>query len=134
MNEDQTGITRKRGEQTPTNPGPGTQRAKRWYLLFAGSEQVPRGGLGDFVQTFGSDDMARTAFLELRLKGGSAARWAQLAVVDGEKGIQPLCWFGIGAAPNRSSTLFMHRDGAVSQTRARTVKRRTRRLQSRRTA
>ena len=131
MNDD-TGINRKRDEQTPTNSGPGAQRPKRWYLLFAGSEQVPRGGLGDLVQTFGSDDTARTAFLELRLRGDSAARWAQLVMVDGEKGLQPLCWFGIGAAPNDSSARFMHCDGAVGQARARTAKRRTSRLQLRR--
>lgn len=69
------------------------------YLLFAASQRAPRGGLGDLVETFSSEEMARRAFRELRLKDCSATNWAQLAVVDGDRGIRPLCWFGVGATP-----------------------------------
>ena len=75
----------------------------RCYLLFAASQRPPRGGLGDLVETFSSEEKARRAFRDLRLREGSATSWAQLAVVDGDKGIEPLCWFGIGARPTRPS-------------------------------
>jgi hypothetical protein len=74
----------------------------RCYLLFAASQRPPRGGLGDLVDTFSSEETARRAFRDLRLKDSSVTSWAQLAVVDGDKGIQPLCWFGIGATPTRA--------------------------------
>ena len=72
----------------------------RCYLLFAGVSQSPRGGLGDLVGTFTSEDTARQAFQDIRLNGGTPWSWAQLAVVEGEE-IKPLCWFGIGATPAR---------------------------------
>ena len=75
----------------------------RCYLLFAASQRPPRGGLGDLVETFSSEETARRAFRDLRLKDSSATSWAQLAVVDGDRGIRPLCWFGIGATPTRPS-------------------------------
>ncbi len=71
----------------------------RCYLLFAGTRQPPRGGLGDLLGTFTSEQGARDAFREIRLQPPSPASWAQLAVVDPEDGIKPLCWFGIGAKP-----------------------------------
>ena len=78
------------------------QISGRCYLLFAASQRPPRGGLGDLVETFSSEETARRAFRDLRLKHSSATSWAQLAVVNGDKGVQPLCWFGIGAAPARA--------------------------------
>ena len=73
----------------------------RRYLLFAGTRQPPKGGLSDLVDTFTSEEAARRAFRELRLRTVSTTSWAQLAVVDGHAGIRPLCWFGIGAEPGR---------------------------------
>lgn len=73
----------------------------RRYLLFAGTQQPPNGGLCDLVDTFTSEQAARQAFCDIRLGTASTASWAQLAVVDGHAGITPLCWFGIGAEPRR---------------------------------
>lgn len=71
------------------------------YLLFAGLQHPPNGGLGDLLDTFASEDAARRAFREVRLRTSSPDSWAQLAVVDADQGIKPLCWFGIGAEPDR---------------------------------
>ena len=106
----------------------------RCYLLFAASQRAPRGGLGDLVETFSSEETARSAFRDLRLKDSSATSWAQLAVVDGDKGIQPLCWFGIGARPTRSPASRMRREGAGSPSMARIAGGRTSRFSLRRTA
>ena len=76
-----------------------TEYEGRRYLLFAGTQQPPNGGLGDLVDTFMSEEAARRAFREIRLRTSSTTNWAQLAVVDGEHGVKPLCWFGIGAEP-----------------------------------
>ena len=74
----------------------------RYYLLFAGSQQTPQGGLGDLVGAFTSEVAAREAFRHLRLSQTSASSWAQLAVVDRDHGIRALSWFGIGATPARA--------------------------------
>lgn len=71
------------------------------YLLFSGSQGSPRGGLGDLVQAFASEEAACQAFHQLRVKGQRHGIWAQLAVVDGAMRVKPLCWFGIGATPRR---------------------------------
>ena len=126
MSETSTRNTRTRAD--------GPQRGSRCYLLFAGSLQGPRGGLADLVQTFNSAADARNAFREIRLKDGSPATWAQLAVVDGATGMQPLCWFGIGATPNRSSTRALHPEAVGSDGTARTARQRSSRFQLRRTA
>jgi hypothetical protein len=76
-------------------------RQKRYYLLFAGSDPVPRGGLSDLVGTFTSEVAARHAFRDIRQNEDSRRSWAQLAVVDDDRGIRTLSWFGIGAAPSR---------------------------------
>ena len=76
-----------------------TGQESRRYLLFAGTQQPPNGGLGDLMDTFTSEEAARRAFREVRLGTSSTTGWAQLAVVDGHDGIKPLCWFGIGAGP-----------------------------------
>jgi hypothetical protein len=78
------------------------------YLLFAGSQQTPQGGLGDLVGAFASEVAAREAFRHLRLSQTSASSWAQLAVVDGDHGIRALSWFGIGATPARASVTSAH--------------------------
>lgn len=129
MKEHSIRVTR-RGRDTPdVDLSTGPDGPSRWYLLFAGTEPVPRGGLADLVQTFSSDETARNAFREIRLANGSAGSWAQLAVVDAVNGIQPLCWFGIGATPNRSSTLVLTPEASVSRGRARRARRRSSRFQ-----
>ncbi len=79
----------------------------RYYLLFAGSDAVPRGGLSDLVGTFTSEVAARRAFRDIRLKETSKTSWAQLAVVDDARGTRTLSWFGIGAAPSRNPVLIV---------------------------
>lgn len=110
------------------------QTTGRCYLLFAASQRAPRGGLGDLVETFSSEETARRAFRDLRLKDSSATSWAQLAVVDGDKGIQPLCWFGIGAAPTRVSASLLRREGAGRRSRTPAPSGRRSRFSLRRTA
>ncbi|MDQ3898641.1 MAG: hypothetical protein M3326_15595 [Actinomycetota bacterium] len=86
------------------SPARAAERRSPRYLLFAGASQPPRGGLGDLVATFTSEQKARDAFRNVRLQPPSPRSWAQLAVVDGDNGIKPLCWFGIGASPDGMST------------------------------
>jgi hypothetical protein len=43
------------------------------YLLFAGSQRTPQGGLGDLVAAFTSEVAAREAFRQLRLSQTSAS-------------------------------------------------------------
>ena len=81
--------------------GTTAERDGRRYLLFAGTVQPPNGGLGDLVDTFMSEETARRAFREIRLRTSSTTGWAQLAVIEPQRGIRPLCWFGIGAEPER---------------------------------
>ena len=70
------------------------------YLLFAGADAVPMGGMADLVGAVTSEKAARAAFRRVRLETAtSPSSWAHLAVVRGEDGIKPLCWFGIGATP-----------------------------------
>ena len=86
------------------SPARAAERRSARYLLFAGASQPPRGGLGDLVATFTSEQQARDAFRKVRLQPPSLRSWAQLAIVDGDHGIKPLCWFGIGASPDGMST------------------------------
>lgn len=101
MSDNKYRINRKRSEQSPTNSIPGIQSPRRWYLLFAGSEQMPRGGLGDLVQTFGSEDVARTAFLALRLKGDSVPAGLSSLWWTGRRGSNRSA--GSGSAPLRTA-------------------------------
>lgn len=71
------------------------------YFLFAGTQPPPKGGLGDPLDTFTSEEAARRAFRDVRLRMSSATSWAQLAVVDDRHGLKPMCWFGTGAEPQR---------------------------------
>lgn len=99
------------------------------YLLFAGSQQAPQGGLGDLVGAFTSEAAAREAFRQLRLSQTPASSWAQLAVVDGDRGIRALSWFGIGATPARTpvisgrpeNSIYIQTEGRVMQIAARDV-------------
>ena len=81
--------------------GTTTEQEGRRYLLFAGTQQPPIGGRGDLVDTFMSEEAVRRAFREIRLRTSATTSWAQLAVVDCQQGVKPLCWFGIGAEPER---------------------------------
>ncbi len=89
-------------DQLDLDDGAATGRGPR-YLLFAGTAQPPRGGLGDLVATFTSEQEARNAFRQLRLQPPSCRSWAQLAVVDADGALRPLAWFGIGASLGGSS-------------------------------
>ena len=93
MSKSQTGIRVDGGRHATAAADSST------YLLFAGIEHPPRGGLHDLVGTFASEPEAREAFRAIRLQPPSPAAWAQLAVVDGAA-MRPLCWFGIGASPD----------------------------------
>ena len=87
------------------------------YLLFAGAQHSPKGGLGDLVETFNCEETARTAFREMRLRKDSGRAWAQLAVVNQKSGIRPLCWFGIGATPNHKPTFSRRANDLTSRRR-----------------
>lgn len=96
----------------------GTGATGPCYLLFAGAQAVPMGGMADLVGVFPSEIEARAAFRRVRLKAAtSPSSWAQLAVVQGEIGIEPLCWFGIGAtpAPNHRAVFVDHHQGGTMQ-------------------
>ena len=97
----------------------GAEHLPRYFLLFAGSQPAPQGGLGDLVGAFTSEVAAREAFRQLRVSQASASSWAQLAVVDGDRGIRALSWFGIGAAPARTPVTFprSERSSGTSATR-----------------
>ena len=131
MGETSTRVSRTRQNPAHTTSSTGAEAPNRWYFLFAGSEQAPRGGLGDLVQTFDSEQPARRAFREMRLRGTSAACWAQLAVVDAANGIQPLCWFGIGATPNQNLALSARQNDVPSRRMTRTSRFRPSRFQRR---
>jgi hypothetical protein len=71
------------------------------YLLFAGTQRPTDGGLGELLDTFTSEEEARRAFRDVRLRMSSPTSWAQLAAVHDRHGLKPMCWFGIGAEPER---------------------------------
>lgn len=95
-------------------------RPGRRYLLFAGTQQRPNGGLGDLVETFTSEEAARNAFLEIRLRTSAPTSWAQLAVLDESQRLQPVCWFGIGAEPDRQPR-FPKPEGNPAMTKTKTT-------------
>jgi hypothetical protein len=66
------------------------------FLLFAGSEPRPRGGLQDLAGTFECPDKAWAAFRELRHSHASLPGWAQLATIDGTGRVRQLAWYGLG--------------------------------------
>ena len=111
MSETKTRGTGRVGAPAPVEANDGNAAC---YLLFAGPQGPPRGGLGDLVQAFASGKAARQAFHQLRVEGQRHGMWAQLAVVDGKMGVKPLCWFGIGATPRRDLVLGDGTRGAKS--------------------
>jgi hypothetical protein len=100
----------------------GTEGSTPLYLLFAGVQHSPKGGLGDLVETFDCEETARTAFREMRLRRDSGRAWAQLAVVNQKSGIRPLCWFGIGATPNHKPTFSGRANDLTSRRRTRLLR------------
>lgn len=88
------------------------------YLLFAGTQPPPNGGLGDPLDIFTSEEAARRAFRDLRLRMSSPTSWAQLAVLDARHGLKPMCWFGLGAEPQprQSFTKAPQRNHSMSKT------------------
>lgn len=104
------------------------------FLLFAGSDPMPRGGLADLVATFTSEAAARQAFRHIRLTRTAPTSWAQLAVVNGDQGIRTLSWFGVGAKPagqplRRAQTFMNNVDSRSTATeRQAAPRRRFRRL------
>jgi hypothetical protein len=63
-------------------------------LLFAGLHGSPRGGAGDLVGWFESEDDARAAFRELRVTRSDEDGWAELVALG--RGGRPtmVAWFG----------------------------------------
>ena len=95
------------------------------YLLFAGvSNYPPLGGLGDLMRTFTCEEAAREAFHELRVQRVSKGTWAQLAMIDVQSGVRPVCWFGTGAAGPAQHVLGGSTDLAGAPRSATTRKRR----------
>ena len=64
------------------------------FLLFAGSNGRPAGGLRDLIGTFDCPEKAWAAFRELRERHPSVAGWAQLATIDGTGKVRQLAWYG----------------------------------------
>src|SRR5436305_10325010 len=54
----------------------------RQFLLFAGTNAPPAGGLGDLVAVFRSEADARDGFRQARLGGASGTGWAELVALD----------------------------------------------------
>ncbi len=73
----------------------------RTLLLFAGLHDAPRGGAGDLVGWFDSEEEALAAFRELRLTRSDEEGWAQLVALD--RGARPRlrAWFGRPEAERR---------------------------------
>ncbi len=66
------------------------------YLLFAGRHGEPTGAAGALVAAFASQEDARAAFRQARLRLSDVEGWAELTVVrDGAKA-KPVSWFGQG--------------------------------------
>jgi hypothetical protein len=65
------------------------------FLLFAGPQPHPAGGLRDLVGTFDCPEKAWAAFRELRQAHTSAPGWAQLATIDSLGKVRQLAWYGV---------------------------------------
>ena len=75
------------------------------YLLFAGSQQRPAGGLRDLVGMFDAADEAWAAFRDLRQADPTAQGWAELAAMNGAGQLIQLAWFGMhrGTGPDEET-------------------------------
>ncbi len=115
--------TRAADHRTANAPAPGRRTGPRTgspcYLLFAGvAHRPPRGGLGDLVRTFTCEEAAREAFHELRVQRVSKGTWAQLAMIDVQSGVRPVCWFGTEAAGRAQHVSGGSTDEGASQSAA----------------
>ena len=63
-------------------------------LLFAGLHGLSRGGGGDLVGWFESEDDARAAFRELRTTRSDEDGWAELVALAAGGRTVTLAWFG----------------------------------------
>lgn len=75
------------------------------------------------MRTFTCGEAARQAFHELRVQRVSGT-WAQLATIDVQSGVRPVCWFGTGAAGRAQHVLGGSTDVAGAPRSATTRKRR----------
>ena len=66
------------------------------YLLFAGRHSEPTRAAEALVAAFASQDEARAAFRQARLRLSDAEGWAELAVVTDGATPRPVSWFGQG--------------------------------------
>lgn len=73
---------------------PGELAPQGLFLLFAGPDDRPEGGLSDLVATFATEPDARAAFRGIRLSGEYRNGWAELAEIGANGRIRALCWFG----------------------------------------
>lgn len=75
--------------------GPADVGAPQLFLLFAGSQRRPEGGLRDLAGAFEVEDDAWAAFRQLRQSHPSGQGWAELAVIDASARVNQLAWFGV---------------------------------------
>jgi hypothetical protein len=64
------------------------------YLLFAGRDDRPAGGVRDLVGTYREEDAAKAAFRRERRRQVDDGAWAELVAVDAMGRCRPVCWFG----------------------------------------
>lgn len=64
------------------------------YLVFGGTSGTRRGGSGDLVRAFDSEEPARQAFVGLRRSTGLNSGWGELVVLDNWGRPRRLGWFG----------------------------------------
>jgi len=107
----------------------GSARAEL-YLLFAGRHGDAARGVSNLVATFASQEEARAAFRQARLKLSDVEGWAELSAVSAGGRPKKISWFG---APRHRSTnplsglLDAHRPAPVAPRRVSFAIRRGRR-------
>ena len=80
---------------TRLNGEAGTSRRPFRYLLFGALHQDTRGGTGDLMAVYGSEEAARQAFVDLRQQRADRDGWAELSVLDGRGRVTRVAWFGM---------------------------------------
>jgi hypothetical protein len=63
------------------------------YLLFAGANGRSRGGTGDLVRVYRTEESAKAAFRALRLESGEEG-WGELTALDAAGRLRRMCWYG----------------------------------------
>ena len=87
------------------------RRAEPRVLLFAGLHDQPRGGAGDLVGWFESEDEGRAAFLELRTTRSDEDGWAELVALGSGRRPRMLAWFGRRPTDRRPADRRHHPSG-----------------------